>query len=59
MTKGARKMRLNDAIDRLASLYEYGALLACTDPAALLTQAADEIVGFRTRQAPSQTPEKP
>lgn len=47
------RQRTHDAISRLAALYEYGELLASTDPATLLHQAADEIEQARAaRQAP-------
>ena len=40
MTKREKK-RLADAMDRLASMLEYGELMAATDPSALLNAAAD------------------
>jgi len=49
------KNRLDAAIDRLASLFEYGALLAGTDPATLLDLASDEIE--KLRQASTEVKE--
>ena len=46
-----RAKRLEDAIDNLAALFDFGALLAVTDPAALLEQATKEIVDSRMRHA--------
>lgn len=47
--------RVNEAIDRLAGLFEYGHLLSCSNPAALLNKASDEIERLRgsvSREAP-------
>ena len=51
MTKAARQKRLNEAIERFAGLFEYGSLMADTDPAGLLDKATDEIVQLRARLA--------
>jgi hypothetical protein len=48
MRKGDR--RVQEAISRLAALYEYGELLASTDPAAFLDQVADEVIRLRAER---------
>lgn len=51
MSKHARQKRLNEAINRFAGLFEYGALMADTDPAELFNKATDEIVQLRAKLA--------
>ncbi len=50
----ARGERIREAIARLASLYEYGALMADTTPEVLLNQACDEIERLRTTTTPTK-----
>ncbi len=57
--KAKRQQRIHDAIDRLASLYSYGALMAETDPAGLLNDAADEIEKARARNRPVEVLDEP
>ncbi len=45
--KAKRQAGIQDAISRLAGLFEYGHLLAETDPASLLNNASDEIERLR------------
>jgi len=47
---GKRQDRLNKALDRLAALYPFGALLAATAPDDFLNQVADEIERLRAKQ---------
>lgn len=49
-----RQARLSAAIDRLAGLIEGGALMAATDPAALLLAAADRIASAWTPGPPTE-----
>jgi hypothetical protein len=48
--------RLNEAINRLADLYEYGQLIASTDPSTLLHKACDEIEESREKSKPEKRP---
>ena len=43
----AKRRKIEAAIERLANLYEYGHLMANTDPAALLETACDELEACR------------
>lgn len=51
MTKKAEyKNRLNKAMEELASLYPYGALLLATDPVAFLGKVIEEVKDSRNRK---------
>jgi hypothetical protein len=55
MTKKIDKTteRINKAIDELASLYEYGSLMAATMPHELLNNAINEIKEYRSGNKPT------
>jgi len=55
MTKKIDKTteRINKAIDELASLYEYGSLMAATMPYELLNNAINEIKEYRSGNKPT------
>lgn len=50
MAEGRRK-KIAQALERLAALYEWGALVAATDPAGLIEDVCDEIERLRARVA--------
>jgi hypothetical protein len=47
MKRADRRIKLDEAIARLAALFEYGELQASTDPAGFLHRCADEIERLR------------
>lgn len=46
-----RRQKIAQALERLAALYEWGALVAATDPAGLIEDVCDEIERLRARVA--------